>query len=182
MSRILKIPGIKLDVDEKYKLFCGWCGSTNLKAIEIQKDINGNSKYEIYCQESCNPKGGNNAVCSIPKIEEIAKRDSGNNINIYFKMLEDVYEFLELNIKASFEYKRIMVKKEIVKLFNITNIENIEYLGEEKGINASHYFCKIEEKKYLIRVRFDGNVFIIGADEFSSGSKNWKHLNGMSIK
>lgn len=182
MSGILKVPGIKLDIDKSYKLFCGWCGSTNLKAIEIQKDILGNSKYEIYCLANCNPRGGNNAVCSIPNIEEIAKRDSHNNINVYFKMIEDVYKFLELDIKASFEYKRILIKKEIVKLFNIIDIENIKYLGEEKGINASRYFCKIEEKPYLIRVRIDGNVFIIGADEFSDVSNNWKHLNGVLIK
>ena len=54
--------------------------------------------YEIYCQEFCNrSKRTKNVVCSIPNIKEFAIRDCKGNIDIYYKMLGDVYRQLEFD-------------------------------------------------------------------------------------
>lgn len=167
MNRILRIPGIKLCNDRKYKLFCGWCGSTNIKLEEVLRNNYGNIQYQLYCQDNCNVNGGRNSVGSVPKIKEFAARDCHNDIDVYYKMLFYVYRYLGIDQYLIPYYKSLQIENELRMNFDIKQINDIKELGFKRD-SSYYYLCSIKDIKYIIKVEADGKVHCIEADKYNA--------------
>lgn len=133
--------------------------------------------YEIYCQEFCNrSKRTKNVVCSIPNIKEFAIRDCKGNIDIYYKMLGDVYRQLEFDKYLSFDYRSLLIEKELVKSLSIKELEKIEYAGKMPDYFYAFYYTDIENEKYILRIKSDGKVYYKKQKDFNNKRVNWKYL------
>lgn len=144
-------PRIEYDQDRnKYRLVCE-CGS---KETEL-REVSGLG-YSVFCKDEYNIHHGQDAVCSIPCIKDLAIRDCNRNPRIYYEMLEDVYRSLEFDKYLKFDYNALIIEKNlclnpIFKFsFNKINFERtlpgrVSYIYSYNNMN--------------IKVNTDGKVF-----------------------
>lgn len=158
----MNLPGIKYDKKSNtFKLYCGWCKSTDIRLESI-----GNSMYTIYCQKYCSPTKKKNVVCNVGDIKGIAMRCCNKDIDVYYRMVNDIYLYLELEkVKSCFSKEYLEKEKMIVSTFNIEMADEVTSCGMDKN-GSAYCLYKFNDQKYMIKINTDMNIYYIKESEF----------------